>query len=99
MKTPVMSTHARDRCAEMGISTKVAKTIAMNPSITYAGAPDGLPGSMVCLSDEYPQYAVVTAPGRWEADVTVVITVLFRTPERYTRNGATFEPVGAAKNP
>lgn len=84
--TPVMSRHARERCAEMGISTKVAKRIAARPSLTYGGNP-GTP-SRVHVSDEHPEYAVVVGPPPSPGARPVVVTVLFREHQDYVRNGA-----------
>lgn len=90
--TPRISQHARERCAEMGISTKIAKQIIrrpdlIRPSRSVGGSEKGL---VMVTSDRYPEYAVVYCP----AD-EVVVTVLFRTCERYRRDGAHFIPVDA----
>lgn len=96
--TPTMSHHARLRCAEMGISTKVAKRIVANPSTTYCGKPGSDEGTRVLMSAEYPDYAVVLGhrPG---TEVPVVITVLFREQADYVRNGATYSVVTPSKEP
>lgn len=88
--TPVMSHHARQRCVEMGISTKVAKRIVQTSYLTYAGRPGSPPGTKVHLSHEHSEYAAVTAPS--DEGGEVVLTVLFRTQEEYVRNGTTFIP-------
>jgi CTP:molybdopterin cytidylyltransferase MocA len=79
--TPRMTQHALARCAEMGISTKVAKAIVRNASVNR---PSG--NAVVATSEEYPDYAVVYYP----ADPPIVATVVFRTVEIYIRNGGTY---------
>ena len=81
-QTPRMSFHARLRCAEMGISTKVAKWIVRHADIDRPGrAP-----LRVAVCDEHPDYAVVYHP-----EDLIVVTVVFRTTETYRRDGQTFE--------
>lgn len=82
--TPIMTRHARDRCLEMGISTKVAKTIIRKASVVRLCL-DGA----IAVSDEYPDYAVIYDP----ADIPVVISVVFRTMVQYERDGATYQEV------
>lgn len=82
-QTPRVSVHARERCAEMGISTKVAKHIVRHPSIDRPG--NTWTGCRVAVSDLHPEYAVVYDP-----ECCVIVTVLFRTTERYARQGQTF---------
>lgn len=82
--TPTFSHHARMRCAEMGISTKVAKRIVQNPSMTYSGNP---PHITVYFSTEYPEYKVMVDPD-WN-----VVTVVFACTQEYIRRGTTYEIV------
>jgi hypothetical protein len=65
----------------MGISTKVAKRIVRNPSMTR---PD-VPGShrRIAISNDEPDYVVVYVPG----DPNLIVTVLFNQPADYIRNG------------
>lgn len=84
MSTPRLTEHARARCVEMGISTKVAKRIVQNPTMTYPG-PSGT-NSTVVLSSLEPKYFVAVNPEGW------VITVAFNAPGvTYRRNGDTYE--------
>lgn len=87
MPMATMSDHARERCAEMGISTKVAKAIVRNPAVTRPGNPGT--GAVVVTSDRHPEYAVVL-----DTETDVVVTVLFRTHVEYDRCGSTFIPKG-----
>jgi hypothetical protein len=87
--TPVLTHHARQRCAEMGISTKVAKRIVQTASSTYTSK-DGV----IHHSREHPEYAVVTP----DDNPLLILTVVFRTEETYVRDGANFTP-RAGKNP
>lgn len=86
-----MSQHARDRCAEMGINTKVAKRIIQHADVTHCTSSRGRDKDRyVATSDLYPDYAVpyfIAADG-----VPVACTVLFRTAVEYARDGATFVP-------
>lgn len=78
--TPRLTDHARERCAEMGISTKVAKVIFRRAVVRRPGNPDS--DCMVAVSDTYPDYAVVY----FEADNgPVIATVLYRDPEVTSR--------------
>lgn len=95
MSDPVMSHHARERCAEMGISTKVAKAIAKNPTLTYGGRPGT--DSMVHLSEAHPEYAVVVGQPRSPGGPPVVVTVLFRVYEDYVRGGETYTLASSSK--
>ena len=80
-----MSRHARDRCAEMGISTKVAKRIAREADLTYSGDPRHGDGAVVAMCSAVPEYAVVL-----DRESRVIVTVLFRTDEQYVRSGASY---------
>jgi hypothetical protein len=82
--TPVLTEHARERCREMGISTKVAKWIVLHADVRRPGKPGS--DALIATSDEHPGYAVVYAPEQ----PPLVITVVFRTVENYMRAGAEF---------
>lgn len=91
--TPVLTRHARERCAEMEISTKVAKAIVRDPDLVRPG--NSGTGCVFATSERYPRYAVVYEPG----DPHVIVSVVFRTTEPYVREGATcrIEPVDSGK--
>lgn len=92
--TPVMSKHARERCAEMGISTKVAKRIWRRPTLmTYPGNPGS--GATVAVSREWPEYMVVGVERDDEPDL--IVSIMFRSPKVYVRNGTTFEVIEDAQ--
>lgn len=87
--TPQMTNHARERCAEMKISTKVAKRIVRLADTCYPGHFTSK-GELawMCQYNGEPRYTVVTSEKKdW------VLTVLFRTEASYTRNGDTFIPI------
>jgi hypothetical protein len=86
--TPVLSRHARQRCLEMGISTKVAKRIVQRPNLRRPGNPGT--GTVVATSYEHPGYAVVFVHPPEQAPL--VVTVLFDTREFTARAGRTFLP-------
>ena len=77
MRVPTMTLHARQRCEEMGITTIRAKRVVSRRVTTYAGTANN--NGLVCLSDD-PEIAVV-----WDPDENVIITVIYRTYDRYER--------------
>lgn len=89
----VLTDHARERCAEMGISTKVAKRIWRTRQTMYPGTETswGTQGWIV-TSDQYPNYLIVVVFGAPDAPPTVV-TVAFRTHTPYVRQGRGFATV------
>lgn len=92
--TPRMTKHARRRCAEMGISTKVPKRIIRNADITHeTGARGRDRARYVAKSDLYPEYVVPYFIDPVDG-VAVVCTVLFATDRPYVRNGATYTTEG-----
>lgn len=82
MATPRLTHHARQRCAEMGIGTRVAKRIVQQADCRRPSRD----GATVATCEAYPEYAVVFEAG----EPNVIITVVFRTTEAYVREGATF---------
>ena len=90
-QTPRLTQHARERCAEMGISTKVAKRIVQRADLVRPGRPGT--DLLVSCSDEHPDYIVVhTNP---EQGLVQIVTVSFRCGVEYVRNGTTYIPKGA----
>lgn len=82
--TPILTPHARARCAEMGISTKVAKAIVRHADIVRPG----YDGKFMSVSDLHPKYAVVHT----NETPPVIVSVVFRTYEHYDRAGDTWTP-------
>lgn len=74
--TPVLTDHARSRCREMGVSTKRAKRVVADPSITYRGSLRYRPGRRVAVRCD-DSIAVVFEPG----DPARIITVLWHAAE------------------
>jgi hypothetical protein len=77
MTTPRLTDHARDRAKEMGIRTRRVKNAVRNPDLSYASYDD----RMVAVDNDDPPIAVVFHPG----DPPTVVTVLWRTHERWER--------------
>jgi hypothetical protein len=75
---PVISDHARERAAQMGISTKVAKRIVRNPTMVL---PDfqGREDRRFMFSRDEPEYAVVVEES--DAPRPTVVTILYYMPE------------------
>ena len=90
MKMPVLTHHARERCKEMKLTVQTVKDIVANADLTYAGKPsrDGTSTTTYLWSDQ-PDYAVICL----DCDPAVVMTVVFRQIEPYTRAGKTFSPM------
>lgn len=85
--TPVLTQHARERCAEMGIRTRVAKQIWRTRTLTW---PLRDQDRTVVVSDEEPRYALIVDE---HCEPPVVITVVFNEQETYVRDGETFRVV------
>lgn len=88
MGTPRLTDHARQRCTEMGISTKVAKRIVQHPSLVYGQGPPYPPEHHIVKSDTEPRYAVV-----WDERTDCIVTVIFNAQDFRARNGTTYIPV------
>jgi hypothetical protein len=68
----------------MGITTKVAKAIVRNRSVTYGSGPQhGNPDALLAQSDRHPGLTVVFII---DDGIPVVLSVLYRTQERYSRS-------------
>lgn len=89
-ETPRLSRHARERCAEMGISTKVAKAIVRTMSCSYPGRAGT--DTTVMLSDAIPEYGVVVGN-----DTGIIVTVIFNAPDFGERAGATYKRAEASR--
>ena len=76
MSTPRLTDHARERAEEMDIRTRRVKNAVRNPDLAYASK-----DRMVAVDNDEPPIAVVYLPG----DPPVVVTVLWRTQERWER--------------
>jgi len=81
-----LSAHARQRCAQMNIKTSVVKRIVRNPSTSWRTRRGGDQFLVVASAKEYPTLTVVYTP----QTPPIVVTVLWKTPERYDR--ATYQP-------
>lgn len=90
MLTPRLTEHARQRCAEMGISTKVAKRIVQHADLTR-GSGKGAPDCRIARCSDYPEYAVLYNP--YQEERPVIVTVLFQTEADYVRQGETYVEV------
>jgi hypothetical protein len=90
--TPVLTVHARQRCAEMEISTKVAKAILRHADLTRPTWPSPC---RIATSTQTPEYAVVYVE---DDPRPVIVTVLFRTDQPYRRDGATFVLVASEQD-
>lgn len=80
--TAKLSPHARERATEMAVSTKRVKRMVANPDTRHTCHDH----RWFVTSEQDPEIAVVYA---LDADGTpIVITVLWRTDEQYTRAAA-----------
>lgn len=80
MTTPVLTDHARQRCAEMGISTKVAKRVVQHPSMVYPAPLSHPPDRWMMHGHKHPEFLVIT-----NHDRTEIITVLWKSEENLSR--------------
>lgn len=81
-QTPVISDHARARCVEMGLSTKVAKLIWRTRDLVRPD-PQGREDRVFVGSDARPDVALIVQ--QYGGERPVVITVLWRTEEPFLR--------------
>lgn len=88
MKTAVLTRHARERCEEMKIGTKVAKHIVAHAEVRYAVKCKDGNKAMMALWTGQPKYAVVFDTR--EDGTPVVVTVIFNAPDYYERAGDTY---------
>lgn len=84
--TPRLSVHARERCVELGISTKRAKRVVQNRTGTYPSAVGHDNNGVVVISASDSEIAVV-----WDPDDNAILTVLPRVQEKYVRTSNGFE--------
>lgn len=84
--TPRLTHHARERCAEMGLSTKVAKAIVQRPTMTYPSRSRDGHMALIATSVHVPEYAVVFLP----EDPPLILTVVFREQRTYVRDGESY---------
>lgn len=75
MQTPRLSDHARQRCAEMKVNTKVAKRVWQNRSVCR----EDVDGRLLVTSVDYPDWLAVVA--RAELEDPVIVTLLRRTDD------------------
>lgn len=73
-QTPRLTEHARERCAEMGLTTKRAKRVVQNPDVVYPGrrGEGADPDAYIALSDEDTEIAVVFVPEEPPRIITVL---------------------------
>lgn len=84
-QTPRLSEHARLRCAQMGVPTKTVKRIVANPDLTY----DSHGCYQVATAALDPRLRVVYRCGE---TAPLIVTVLWRTQDTYTRPDGRPEP-------
>lgn len=82
----VFSSHAQRRCSEMGLTSSVVKQIIANPSSTSPGHRTswGSPTTLY-ISEVDPRFVVCTTVN--DRGETLVVTILFNSPEEYVRDG------------
>lgn len=89
----VLSLHARQRMAEMGISRDQVVKLVNDPDISRPGHKrDGIHGTdtaTISTRQDLPDWAAVWVP---EGDTKIVLSLVFRTDEPYVREGASYRP-------
>jgi len=78
--TARLTDHARERCAEMGISTKVVKRIVQNATLRMPAreGPRGEPRTMIRSTTHFPEVVVVMDDATQQ-----VVTAMWWSPEQY----------------
>lgn len=84
-QTPRLTRHARQRCSELGVSTKKAKAVVRNRISTYPGNPAHGNNGLVVMSDD-PEIAVI-----WDPGTNHILTVLPRVQDPYVRTPTGYE--------
>lgn len=92
-RTPRLTRHARQRCAELGIGTKRVKRIVRHPSSTYPSQRGHDNNGVVLISALDPDYAVVV-----DLTANVVLTVLPRVLDEYVRTADGFRLAAKREN-
>jgi hypothetical protein len=90
-ETPRLTDHARERCVQMEISTKVAKRIWQHRTLKrpMCADADGLDTDRVLVTAaDYPEYVVVVDEKGWfgQGGPPVIVTVLFNCEGRFVRD-------------
>lgn len=80
METPKLTKHARERCAQMGISTERAKRCVQKRTTTYPSPFGHSNNGLIVQSASEPDISVV-----WDPNTDTIITVVPRVKERYVR--------------
>lgn len=80
--------HARVRMAEMNVPPTVVEEILLRPAVTRPADSRGADDCYLAVSDEHPEHAVIYY--RAQDGAFVVVSVVFRTYEKYERNGTGF---------
>jgi hypothetical protein len=83
--TPALTDHARLRCIQMEVNTKRVKRIVLRPTMVVPGPPH-YGDNYIATADYDPEIQVAYAVD--ETGRPVVKTVLWSTPEHYTRPDA-----------
>ena len=84
--TPRLTTHARERCVELGISTKRAKRVVQHRTSSYPSSAGHDNNGIVVFYASDSEIA-----GIWDPDDNCILTVLPRTQEQYVRTSNGFE--------
>lgn len=88
--TPRLSDHARERCVQMGISTKVPKRIWRNRMLVRPML--GQDPRTLVTSPDVPGYIAVVDESGWanNGGAPVIVTVMFDCYDEYIREGETY---------
>lgn len=85
-ETPKLTDHARERCQQMGISTKVAKKIWRERTLVR---PLISQDRVIVHAASVPDFVICVDPAGWlgVGGAPVIVTVLFNETEHYERDG------------
>lgn len=79
--TPRLSAHARERCEQMGISTKRAKRVVQDPVMTLPGGLGHPEFYQRVIGEDYEIMVVINPT----VEPVEIVTVLWRTYDDYDR--------------
>ena len=91
-ETPRLTDHARERCVQMGITTKVAKRVWQHRTLKRpeCADTDGLQSDRVIVTAaDHPDYVLIVDETGWfgQGGPPVIVTVLFNAGGRFLRDG------------
>lgn len=100
--TPTLTHHARERCQQMGISTKVINRIWHTHTMMAPAAPPAADSrkqeqALFVYSPEHPDYLLVIPERDRHKQSPTAVTIVFNTTDKYVRVGDAYRTVTPAQ--